>query len=110
MSLLTELDRFFTENPVVAGDTLIAAYSGGLDSTALLWGLEQLRRSRGFDLLAVHVDHAIDSESSQRAERARRLCERFGAAPVGNNTWNEDATSELPERSQWPAAARRAAG
>lgn len=79
MRLLSALDRFFSETvPVESGDRLLVAFSGGPDSTALLWGLEQLSRSRRFELAAAHVDHAIDLESAHRAECARRLCERIG--------------------------------
>jgi tRNA(Ile)-lysidine synthase len=77
--LLSALDRFFSETvPLEPGDGLLVAYSGGPDSTALLWGLEQLRASRGFELGAAHVDHAIDLESAHRAEAALQLGKRIG--------------------------------
>lgn len=76
--LLPALDRFFREQlPVETGSKLLVAFSGGPDSTALLWGLDQLQRSAGFHIEAAHVDHRLDPDSPARAERARRTCERL---------------------------------
>jgi tRNA(Ile)-lysidine synthase len=68
---------------VRSGDTLIVAFSGGPDSTALLAGLSRLRRrsdSRlaGLRLLAAHLDHALDDASTERATAARRLARHLG--------------------------------
>lgn len=79
MNLITELERFFsTQAPIQAGDGLLVAFSGGPDSTALLWGLRAVRRRLGFEIAAAHVDHALDPDSRRRAREARRLCESLG--------------------------------
>ena len=67
---------FFSDvRPVDARDTLLVAFSGGPDSTALLWGLDRLDGPR---VEAAHVDHALDAGSGDRAMRARRTCARLG--------------------------------
>lgn len=50
---------------------LCVAYSGGLDSCALLSALAQLRTRERFVLRAVHVDHRIQPQSAQWARAAR---------------------------------------
>jgi tRNA(Ile)-lysidine synthase len=61
------------------GDTILAAVSGGPDSTALLHLLWRLSGECGFGLAAAHVNHGFRGEESAReAEFVRRLCGRFG--------------------------------
>ncbi len=73
--LLSALDRFFTDSVALApGAKLLVAFSGGPDSTALLWGLEQLSRERDVQLEAVHVDHRLDNRSERRADLAEQIC------------------------------------
>ncbi|MDE3010220.1 MAG: tRNA lysidine(34) synthetase TilS [Pseudomonadota bacterium] len=55
-----------------AGSRLCVAYSGGLDSTALLHALCLLRPALGFDLAAVHVDHRLHPDSASWADHCRR--------------------------------------
>ncbi len=52
------------------------AFSGGTDSTALLWAATQVR---GLHAVALHVDHSLDSESAARAVRAEALARELGA-------------------------------
>ncbi|MDG0867313.1 tRNA lysidine(34) synthetase TilS [Candidatus Lucifugimonas marina] len=46
------------------GVTLVVAFSGGPDSSALLAGLSELRERRNLSLIAAHVNHGIRPESS----------------------------------------------
>jgi len=55
------------------GERWLIAFSGGPDSTALAAALAPLARSRGLELLLVHVDHSLDSGSTQRARRAESI-------------------------------------
>ena len=57
---------------------ILIAFSGGPDSTCLLWGLRQLRHELQLDIIAAHFDHALDPASAARAEAARRLAQRLG--------------------------------
>src|SRR5688500_2439680 len=59
--------------PAAPGDLLLAAFSGGPASTALLLALRDLAPARGWRLLAAHVDHELDTGSASRAEAARKL-------------------------------------
>ena len=52
------------------GRRLCVAYSGGLDSSALLAALAQLRRRAGFALRALHVDHGLHRDSGLWAAAA----------------------------------------
>jgi tRNA(Ile)-lysidine synthase len=78
MEILSALETFFrdprNEAPLDPGDSLIAAFSGGPDSTALLLGLVRL----GLPVTAAHLDHAMDPGSAERARAAARLAERLG--------------------------------
>lgn len=57
---------------------LLAAVSGGADSTALLYALAQLRSRDGFLLSCVHVEHGLRGEASREdAAFVRSLCQRW---------------------------------
>ncbi len=79
MDLLATLERFFAHRaPIVRGDLLLAAFSGGPDSTALVAGLKELEPRLGFRLHAAHLDHALDRASAERAGAAADLCRALG--------------------------------
>ncbi len=60
------------------GDCVYAAVSGGADSTALLLILYELKNKLSFSLKAVHINHCLRGEESERDERfVRALCERL---------------------------------
>ncbi len=80
MDLLHKLEGFFrTAAPLVPGDGVVVAFSGGPDSTALLWGMSRLAPHLEMRLFAVHLDHAMDPGSASRAAAAARLAGRLGA-------------------------------
>lgn len=54
--------------------TLAVAWSGGLDSTALLWALKE----KGFHVQAWHVDHAWHDQSDQDALLLERRAKAWG--------------------------------
>ncbi len=82
--LLQSLETFFRAPlPLAAGDGVIAALSGGADSTALLWGLAQLAARRGAKLVAAHLDHGLDPGSAGRASAAAATAARLGVPFVG---------------------------
>ena len=61
------------------GDAIVAAVSGGPDSTALLHALHKLSESERLTITAAHVNHGFRGEESDReAEAVAALCERLG--------------------------------
>jgi tRNA(Ile)-lysidine synthase len=81
MSLLSALRLAFREiAPVARGDRVVVAFSGGIDSTALLWGLAVLARRGELPAapLAAHLDHGLDAGSAERACRAAGLAAALG--------------------------------
>jgi tRNA(Ile)-lysidine synthase len=76
--LVDHLDRFFRcRQPVASGDRLLVAVSGGVDSTALLWGMTRLASRHGLGIHAAHLDHGLDAGSGDRAASVARLCDRL---------------------------------
>lgn len=60
--------------PVAAGEHLVVAASGGVDSSALLAGVAALAAAHGWQVTAVHVDHALrGAESDADRERVQTL-------------------------------------
>lgn len=56
----------------------MAAYSGGADSSALLYGLHALRQTEGFELSCVHVNHGLRPQSLEEEAHAIRTAEQLG--------------------------------
>ncbi|HSS52920.1 MAG TPA: ATP-binding protein, partial [Thermoanaerobaculia bacterium] len=77
MDLLHRLEGFF-RTPGAPGDGVVVAFSGGPDSTALLWGMAELAPRLSLRLFAAHLDHAMDGGSAARAAAAARLAARLG--------------------------------
>lgn len=104
-ALFRQLSVFFSlAAPLAAGDRIVAAFSGGPDSTALLLGLRRLARERGVRLDAAHLDHAMDPTSAGRAAGAARIARRLDV-PL----WRERRPVDELRRSgeSREAAARR---
>ena len=64
----------------LAGQSVLAAFSGGLDSTALLHILRLLAPRLGFTLHAAHLDHGLRPESAAQAQTVVQLCQDLGLA------------------------------
>lgn len=77
------------------GSKVLAAVSGGPDSTALLvWLLE-----RGADVAAAHYDHGLRADSERDAEHVAALCARLGVHLV-----RERRSAPVPRGSLMAAA------
>src|SRR5947209_12607878 len=97
--IIESIRRFFAANQIEPC-TIIAAISGGADSTALLLALIALE----FDVVAAHVNHHLRGDESNGDESfVRDLCERLGVPfEVVDGTLDNDAV----KRSGIEAAAR----
>src|SRR5947199_3645392 len=105
MDLLHRLEGFFTaEAPLAAGDGVVVAFSGGPDSTALLWGMSRLAPRLGLRLFAAHLDHAMDPSSAARAAAAADLAARLGVPLLAAR---RDVPSARQPGESHEAAARR---
>ena len=107
MDLLEGLQTFFATVPLGRGERLIVAFSGGGDSTALLWGLSRLARGWGVEIVGAHLDHAMDGGpggSAARAAQAAGLARRLDVALLSAR--REVAALRRPGESL-EAAARR---
>ena len=85
------------------GQSVCAAFSGGLDSTVLLDLLARIRDAQGFELRALHVHHGL----SRNADRWARACETF-AASRGVPLQVERVSVERGQAAGLEAAARMA--
>ncbi len=60
------------------GETAVVGLSGGADSVALTAALAALRRRRGFQLVAAHLDHGLRKGSADDAAFCHAYCEALG--------------------------------
>jgi tRNA(Ile)-lysidine synthase len=74
------LERFAAEATALAGRgrQALVAVSGGPDSVALLDLLVGSHEVHRLDLVVAHLDHGIHPDSTQVAERVRRLASSYG--------------------------------
>ena len=63
---------------VNSNTTVHVAYSGGVDSTVLLHLLSRLRDTDNFQLVALHVDHGIDSHADEWSAHCSNYCKSLG--------------------------------
>ncbi len=79
---------------IKAGDAVLAAFSGGADSVALLLLLREISGHIGFSVCASHVNHGIRGEEADRDERfCRMFCDKRGI-PFASSKVNIPETAE----------------
>ena len=63
------------ENMLRPGDTVVCGLSGGADSVCLLLAMKQLSTQFGITVEALHVNHCLRGDESDRDEAfCRKLC------------------------------------
>lgn len=67
-----KLASFFTQYPATA---YVIAYSGGLDSHALLHACAALRAEQAINVRAIHIDHGLQSAAAHWAVHCQQVCE-----------------------------------
>ncbi len=76
---ITKVKNFIqTHGLISAGDSVLAAVSGGPDSIALLNVLAALSGELQFNLSAAHLDHGIRPEAPEEERFVLAACERLG--------------------------------
>lgn len=78
-NFLERLNAGLDTASVPGGSTLVVAFSGGPDSSALLAGLAELRNERNLTLVAAHINHQIRPRTSNRDQlAAQRISDSLG--------------------------------
>ena len=63
---------------IAEGERILVGFSGGADSTALLFVLKSLGGGLGADIVAVHIEHGIRGDESERdMDFCISLCKRL---------------------------------
>ncbi len=90
---------------LAAGDLIVVAVSGGLDSVALLYALHQLRQRFDLRLHVAHLNHQFrGAEAVRDAEFVRQLADRLG---VPCTLATRDVPAVIRERKLSPQDAAR---
>ncbi len=64
----------------IAGKTIVTAFSGGVDSTALLLVMHYLSRKNGGRVIAAHLNHKLRLEADDDARWVQLVCDRLAIA------------------------------
>lgn len=77
--MLDKVFGFISDNKMLRrGDTVVCGLSGGADSVCLLLALNSLHKRLGITVEAVHVNHCLRGDESDRDEGfCRELCNRL---------------------------------
>lgn len=111
--------KFIRENGLIdEGDYVTVGFSGGADSVCLLNVLNDLRRLLKIELNAVHVNHNLRGEESQRDEAfcrdfAKRIGVSFNAVSVdvaGRARTSGESEEEAGRNLRYEALEREALG
>jgi len=113
-SLVAAVDRALLAAGLPArGETIVVGLSGGADSVALTDALASLRRRRGFQLVAAHLDHGLRPGSADDAAFCQALCQaldvsfRAGTARVRARAGREKGGLEQAARRERYSFLRR---
>lgn len=86
------------------GSTLVVAFSGGLDSSVLLWALYRLLQQSNpaaFTLAAIHVNHGLSPNAASWQRFCADTCERLGIElRVERVQISRDAGASLENRAR----------
>jgi len=88
------IDQIRNYDMIEPGERIIVGVSGGRDSVCLLFILNKLSREWGFSIFAVHVNHMLRGEESERdKEFVKNLCRELDVPCMAINT-NVSALAE----------------
>jgi len=73
--MLQKVKNFIQHNNlIIAGDCIVTGVSGGPDSIALLYILNEIKEELAFRLVAVHVNHSLRDQADHEEAFVRRCC------------------------------------
>ena len=83
----TVIEQIRTYELINGGENVIVGVSGGMDSVCLLHILKKLSEEWGFNIFAVHVNHMLRGEESERDKRfVKDLCLQMKVPCMAVNT------------------------
>jgi tRNA(Ile)-lysidine synthase len=84
--LLEKVLGFIKENSMFDnGDKVIVAFSGGPDSTCLLYVLNELKEELGITLIGAHINHCLRGDESDKDEEyAKKVCDSLNIGFYSN--------------------------
>lgn len=78
------------------GSFVVVGFSGGADSSALLWALNDIREDLKLKLLAVHINHGIRGKNADKDEiHCQKFCESLS---IPFKSYSFDIPSESKKR------------
>lgn len=86
-------------NSLSQPESVLVGLSGGADSVALLVCLCELRKTKGFSLHAVHVNHGLRTAAAQDEAYCIQLCERLNV-PLVRETVSISGTGNIEARAR----------
>ncbi len=95
--LLASLDEF--ERVAGPASRLVVAFSGGLDSTALLAALADTAGMHGKPLVAVHVNHQLHADADAWSGHCRNVADQLGVPFVAETVTVATGDGQGPEAS-----------
>ncbi len=92
-NFMVEFNLFPVKDGLSIGKAFIAL-SGGMDSMALLYILNRIRRDGHIDdLIPVHINHGIRVESDEEEVRIREICDNLGLTVMVHRLEMEDGSN-----------------
>ncbi|MBN2144743.1 MAG: tRNA lysidine(34) synthetase TilS [Candidatus Aureabacteria bacterium] len=72
------LDSFLSTIPI-KNENVLVGYSGGVDSTVLLYCLNEEKKKFNFNLYAIHINHGLRGKESDADEiHCGKICKKWG--------------------------------
>lgn len=74
-----KVNTYLKKNKITEKSNILVAYSGGPDSSALIWLLKSIQEDIGFSLSALYVNHGIRSQSemSDEIDQVKQIAEKL---------------------------------
>lgn len=91
-------EPLFGELALSKSATYFVAYSGGVDSTVLLHVMKQLSDQHGFNLVALHVNHNLQTAADRWSDHCQQVC-RALQVPLRRTRLELTQSTELAARN-----------